>query len=211
MSARMTLRFAMTVTVSVLAMRAAAANASGSTTIPPAPVAPIEPVVDDYYGTKVTDDYRWMESRSPRFVAWMKGENAHARAVLEHVPGRQALFERIHAHTGGGTLVGAVQLAGGRVFYEKRGPTDNSFKLYVRETLSGPERLLVDPDRLASGSGPHYAIDYYQTSHDGRRIAYGVSAGGSENSVIHVLDLATGTHARETIDQIGRASCRERV
>jgi prolyl oligopeptidase len=169
--------------------------------IPPAPVAPVVPVVDDYYGTKVTDDYRWMESRSPRFVAWMKGQDAHARAVLERIPGRDSLFARIHAHTGGGTSIASVQRAGGHVFYEKRGPADNSFKLYVRETPSAPERLLVDPDRYAAPGGPHWAIDYFAPSLDGARIAFGISAGGSENSVIHVLDVTTGHEAAETIDR----------
>ncbi len=169
--------------------------------IPPAPVAAVEPAVDDYYGTKVTDNYRWMEERSPRFVAWMTGQNAHARAVLEQIPGRDALFARIHAHTGGGTTIASVQMAGGRVFYQKRTPAENSFKLYVRETPTAPERLLVDPDKFVTPGGPHYAIDYYSPSLDGRRLAYGVSAGGSENSVIHVLDVAAGKDAAETIDR----------
>ena len=142
-----------------------------------------------------------MESRSPRFVEWVKGQDAHARAVLAQLPGRDALFKRIQAHTGGGTVVTDVQMAGGRVFYEKRDPTDNSFKLYTRETPTAPERLLVDPDRLAREGGPHFAIDYYSPSLDGRRIAYGVSPGGSEDSVIHVLEVATGKEASETIDR----------
>ena len=184
----------------ILSIAALGMGASAST-IPPAPVADVEPVVDDYYGTKVTDNYRWMESRSPRFVDWMKGQDAHARAVIAQLPGRDSLFKRIQAHTGGGTVVTSVQVAGGRVFYEKRGPTDNSFKLYTRETPTAPERLLVDPDRLATAGGPHYAIDYYAPSLDGHRIAYGVSPGGSENSVIHVLEVATGKEAAETIDR----------
>ena len=169
--------------------------------IPPAPVAAVEPVVDDYYGTKVTDNYRWMEERSPRFVEWMTGQNAHARAVLQQIPGRDSLFARIHAHTGGGTSIASVQLAGNRVFYEKRTPLDNSFKLYVREGTGAPEPLLVDPDKLLTDRGPHYAIDYYAPSLDGKRLAYGISAGGSENSVIHVLDVATGKEAAEAIDR----------
>ena len=161
----------------------------------------MEPVVDDYYGTRVTDNYRWMEERSPRFVEWMTGQDTHARAVLNQIPGREALFKRINAHTGGGTTIASVQMAGERVFYEKRSPADNSFKLYVRETLTATERLLVDPDRFATKGGPHYAIDYYSPSLDGARLAYGVSAGGSENSVIHVLEVASGKETADTIDR----------
>jgi prolyl oligopeptidase len=187
--------------VGVATISLGAAARARSATIPPAPVAPVEPVVDDYYGTRVTDNYRWMEERSPRFVEWMTGQDTHARAVLNQIPGREALFKRINAHTGGGTTIASVQMAGERVFYEKRSPADNSFKLYVRETLTATERLLVDPDRFATKGGPHYAIDYYSPSLDGARLAYGVSAGGSENSVIHVLEVASGKETADTIDR----------
>lgn len=163
------------------------------------PVAPREPVVDDYYGTKVADDYRWMEDRrAPRFEKWLRAENAYARAVIDKIPGREKLQARVAAHTGGGAAVAGVRQAGGKVFYMKRLPGEDSYKLYIREGSS--ERLLVDPD-LKATAGTHFAIDYYQPSDDGERIVYGVSPGGSENSVIHILDVATGKEAAESIDR----------
>ena len=63
-------------------------------------------------------------------------------------------------------------------------------KLYVKEGNS-PERLLLDPELLTK-DGVHSSIDYYQPSLDGVLVAYGVSPGGSENSVIHILETATG-------------------
>lgn len=179
-----------------LAGLANAATASGP------PVADVEPVVDDYFGTKVTDPYRWMEDRDgPRFTAWAKAEAEHARGVLDTIPGRDELQKRIAAHTGGGAVISQTRLAGGRVFYQKRNPGENNFRLYVREGIDGPERVLVDPDRIPT-DGPHYAIDYYEASHDGTKLAVGLSPGGSENSVIHVIDVATGAAAvPETIDR----------
>jgi prolyl oligopeptidase len=166
------------------------------------PVAPKEPVVDDYYGTKVTDDYRWMEDRwSPRFKAWLQGQNAYARAVLDRIPGRDRLQARIAAHTGAAAAISGVRQAGGKVFFGKRMPGEDTFKLYVRDHLdAGDQRLLVDPDKAAT-PGHHFALDYYQPSPDGSKIAYAVSPGGSENSVLHVLDVATGQDLPETIDR----------
>ena len=86
------------------------------------------------------------------------------------------------------------------MFYEKREPGQDTFKLYVRDSLDGAERLLVDPDKAAT-AGHHFSIDYYQPSLDGRSIAYGTSPGGSEASVIHILDVASGHEAAETIDR----------
>ncbi|MGB8840035.1 MAG: prolyl oligopeptidase family serine peptidase [Aliidongia sp.] len=165
------------------------------------PTAAVEPVVDDYFGTKITDDYRWMEDRAaPRFVAWAKDENAYARAMLDRIPGREDLQARVAAHTAGGASVTRVRLAQGKVFYLKRVPGENSYKLYVRDRVDGPERILFDPDTIPT-DGPHYAIDYFEPSMDGGRVAFGISPGGSENSVIHILDVTTGRQSPETIDR----------
>ena len=81
-----------------LAGGAAAATASGP------PVAPVEPVTDTYFGTNVTDPYRWMEDRSaPRFVDYLMKQGAYARGALDAIPGRDALQARIAAHTGAGS------------------------------------------------------------------------------------------------------------
>ncbi len=190
----------MRMTTLLSALVALAATSALAQSIPPAPVAPVEPVVDDYFGTKVTDPYRWMEDRTaPRFVAWARAEDDHARGVLNTIPGRERLLQRVAAHTGGGVLVGSVKLAGGMAFYGRRNPGENSVKLYVRDA-KGVERLLVDPDAVPT-TGPHYALDYYAPSPDGRRVAYGISPGGSENSVIHIIDVATGKASGERIDR----------
>ena len=165
------------------------------------PVAPREPVVDDYFGTKVTDDYRWMEDRhASSFEQWCRAESRYARSVLDRIPGRDSLQRRIAAHTGGGTTAVQVHQAGGRVFYLKLEPGQDTFKLFVRDGMNGAEILLVDPDRGAS-SGHHFAIDYFEPSPDGSRIAYGISPGGSEKSVIHILDVATRHEWPEVIDR----------
>src|ERR1043166_2645046 len=121
------------------------------------PVAPRAPVVDDYFGTKVTDDYRWMEDRhAPAFAKWCREEGRHARSVLDRIPGRDSLQHRIAAHTGGGTTAFQVHQAGGRVFYLKLEPGQDTYKLYVRDGADGAENLLVDPDRGAT-PGHHFA------------------------------------------------------
>lgn len=165
------------------------------------PVAPRVPVVDDYYGTKVTDDYRWMEDRhAPKFEQWCRAQGQYARAVLDRIPGRDALQTRIAAHTGGGTVATQMHQAGGKLFYLKLEPGQDNFKLYVRDGIDGTESLLVDPDQDAS-PGHHFAIDYFEPSPDGSRVAYGISPGGSEKSVIHIMDVALRRDSPEAIDR----------
>src|SRR5580700_468800 len=98
------------------------------------PVAPVRPVSDHYFGTTVVDPYRWMEDRSsPEFISYMMAQGAYARAVLDRIPGRVKLEERVAAHTGGGVIISSVQTAGGRIFFLRRTPRENTFKLFVRE------------------------------------------------------------------------------
>jgi prolyl oligopeptidase len=165
------------------------------------PVAPAVPVTDTYFGVEVVDPYRWMEqAENAELEAWMKAQNAHTRALLDRLPGRKALLDRINALSEAGTLVYQVTRAGDRYFYMKQAPGDENGKLCVRDGLHGRERVLLDPAKITA-KGPHYAIDYFVPSLDGRYVAYAVSPGGSEESVLHVLESATGKALGESIDR----------
>jgi prolyl oligopeptidase len=183
------------------ALMCAAMAAASTDSPPPLPVAPVRPVIDDYFGVKVVDNYRWMEDRhAPEFLAWAKAENAHTRAVLAAIPNRDSLLKRIEALDAGGTLVRDVQITPQNIVYEKRGPDDIVYKLYVRDRLGASEKLLLDPNAKAP-AGKHFAIDYLRLSPDGRLIIVGVSEGGSEQSVIRVIDASTGQAMPERIDR----------
>ena len=165
------------------------------------PVAPVRPVTDTYFGTTLTDPYRWMEKLDdPEVKTWFKEQADYARGALDKIPGRDTLAAQIKALDAAGTSVGEVQSAGNRYFYTKTRPKDNTPKLYVRDSLQGAERLLFDPETLGK-AGVHYALDYYAPSLDGKYVAYGISPGGSEQSVLHILNVDTGQESKETIDR----------
>ena len=171
------------------------------------PKTPAREVTDEYFGVKVVDPYRWLEGTSDAEVfAWMKAQNDFTRAVLARVPGREELLTRIKALDNAGTVVSGLQVWGGHYFYYKTEPGSDNRKLYTRDTLSSPERLLVDPEKMTTADGKHYSIDYFQPSIDGKYVAYGVSPGGSEDSVLHVLEGATGKVLTDSIDRAEFAS-----
>ncbi|HUN86167.1 MAG TPA: prolyl oligopeptidase family serine peptidase [Terracidiphilus sp.] len=168
------------------------------------PVAPIHPVTTDYYGTKLTDPYRYMENlKDPEVEAWFKGQNAYTRGVLAKIPGRDALLARIRElDRSTPAKVSNVNIVpGGRYFYEKMLASEIVPRLYVRDGLDGTERVLLDPSKYPAPAGSHNAISYYSPSLDGKMVAVGVSAGGSENAIIHILDVGTGKELPETIDR----------
>jgi prolyl oligopeptidase len=173
------------------------------------PATPVREVTDDYFGTKVTDPYRWFENtKDPEVVAWMKAQNDYSRAVLASIPGRDQLLDRIKALDNAGSVVSSLQVWGGRYFYFKTEPGSDNRKLYQRDNVNAAERLLVDPEKLTTADGKHSSIDYFQPSLDGKYVAYGISLGGSEDSVLHVVESATGRALSDVIDraQFGQPS-----
>src|ERR1700739_1837849 len=82
------------------------------------PSTPVHEVTEDYFGTKVTDPYRWLESTGdPGGVTWMKGQNDYTRALLNSIPGRSQLLDRIKSLDNAGSVVSALQVWGGHYFY----------------------------------------------------------------------------------------------
>ena len=79
------------------------------------PVAEVKPVVDDYFGNKVTDPYRWFEDdKNPAFVKWLKGQADYTESVLANIPGREKLRARVQALSDSTTALPVVQVAAGR-------------------------------------------------------------------------------------------------
>jgi len=189
----------------LLAVTACAPVAWGdSMTVPGPPVAPVTNATDTYFGVTVGDPYRYMENLSdPAVAAWMKAQNDYTHSILDRIPGRKKLFARIkELDDAVAARVGDVsRLPHGLYFYLKRLPQDNTPKLYMRRGLTGKETLLVDPENFTRATGKPYAISYYDPSLDGKYVAYGISAAGSEDAVIHVIDTATGGEVDKPIDR----------
>jgi prolyl oligopeptidase len=177
------------------------AAADGKPAIAPPPATATHAVTDDYFGAKIVDPYRWLEDlKSPEVSAWMKAQNDYTRAVLDRIPSRDRLHARIAELDNTGVRVFGLQSFGGRLFYQKQMPGDDNHRLYVRDAATGTERLLINPELLTE-NGVHYSIDYFQASPDGKLVAVGISPGGSENSVLRILEADTGRDLGERIDR----------
>lgn len=167
------------------------------------PATPQRPVNDTYHGTTVVDPYRWMEDmKSPEFQAWMRAQTALATEVLGQLPGRAALRERLGQLSDAGEFTADYQVVADQLFYLKRTPGQDQARLWLRQGLDGAERELLDPNNLPGEPGKH-AIDWYSAAPNGKLLALGLSRGGSENSVLRVLDVSSGKFLSEAIDRTG--------
>ena len=159
------------------------------------PAAPSQPVTEVLHGVSVADPYRNLENvKSPATQAWLKAQGEYSAEQLARIAGRDEIAQRIEAlaKASGDVVRSVMRMPGDRIYYMKRKAGTSQLKLMMREGLNGPERVLVDPEQLAKASGVPHAINYFMPSWDGKTLAYGISAGGSENASLHLLDIASG-------------------
>jgi len=173
---------------------------SSTVKVPDAPpAAPIKPILDIIHGTKVVDNYRWLEDgNSPETQKWVAEEMSYTRAILDPLPGRDSIHKRLTELLSIGSIT-APFLAGKHYFYTKREGMQNQPVLYVRDGLNGPDRVLVDANQLAADGT--IALDWFQPSDNGKYVAYGTSPSGSEMSTLHVIETKTGTALPDTIER----------
>ncbi len=198
--------------LSVLALIAASTVAVTSFTAPalaaPAatpPVAEVRNVPTTLHGTVVNDPYHWMEDvKSPQTQTWLKAQGAVTRQVLDRIDGREAIAARLAelSKAQGDAIRGIVQMPGERTYYLKRPAGERQFKLMLRVGLTGAERLLVDPEVAAKKTGVPHAINYFMPSWDGKTLAYGMSAGGSEDASLYLMDIASGQAVGKPVSRV---------
>lgn len=178
---------------SVLTVSASAKNAP--------PKAEKREVKNVYFGQTIKDSYRWLENlKDDETQKWIKAQADYARAYLDKLPLRDDILKELEKMSDLGTRVNGIQRRGNLYFYNRRGTDENDYSIYVREGLSGKERLLVNPDKIVS-DGKRRSIGGFSLSQDGRYLSYISSIGGSENGELRVIESATGKEVGEPIDR----------
>jgi prolyl oligopeptidase len=158
--------------------------------------------VDEQFGVKVADPYRWLENdvRTDKEVAaWVASENAVTNAYLATLPGRDIFKARIKQLLDYERF-GVPVKKGGHYFYSRNSGLQNQAALYVRDTLRGEGRLLIDPNAWAKDGAT--ALAEWAPSDDGKKLAYAIQDGGTDWRTVKVLDVATGTVAADTIEWV---------
>ena len=186
-------------TVSLAALFLLGNSMSAQDVTPKPPATRMDNVVDMLHGVKIVDPYRWLEDgNSDEVKAWVEEQNKHTQMILGKVPGREALRKRLSTLLETGSL-GTPAPVKGRYFFTKREGDQNQPILYVREGVKGKERVLLDPNLLAKDGT--IALDWWFPSRDGSLLAYGISKDGSEQSILHIRDVATGQDLPDVIER----------
>ncbi|PYX32708.1 MAG: S9 family peptidase [Acidobacteria bacterium] len=176
---------------------------SGKSTASP-PVTAVKPIEETLHGTKIVDNYRWLEDgKTPETQKWVEEEMAYTRTVLDPLPGRASIHKRLTELLSIGSIT-PPQIGGKYYFYTRREGMQNQPVLYVREGGDGKDRVLVDANALAADGT--IALDWYEPSEHGKYLAYGTSPSGSEMSTLHIVETKTGNLLPDTIERTRAAS-----
>ncbi|HJY74540.1 MAG TPA: S9 family peptidase, partial [Streptosporangiaceae bacterium] len=155
-------------------------------------------LTEDIFGHQVADPYRWMEDAdSAERADWLQAEAALFAAERAHWPGRDILAERVRDLLNVG-VVGTPAWRGDRSFFTKREPGQEHAVLCT-QVAGGPVEVLVDP--MAIDPSGLTTLDAWQPDKEGRLLAYQLSEGGDEESLLRVLDVETGSVVDGPIDR----------
>ena len=172
--------------------------------MPTYPETQSQDVIEFLHGEAIADPYRWLEDgEAPETRLWTDRQNELTESYLAAVPARKEIRRRLGELLSIGVL-GTPTPVRGRYFYLRREGRQNQPVLYWRHGLDGADRIAVDPNALNEAGTT--ALDWYYPSDDGLLLAYGLSENGSEESVLHLLDLETGRHLPDRIPHMRSAA-----
>ncbi len=162
--------------------------------LPEPPAANKIAVADNYFGTKITDDYRWLEdSHSEETRAFIEAENSYTNHYIQQAKIRPQILDDLDALENVSRWSLPVE-RNGSYFFRKRIAGENQLSIYVRHGWTGKDERLIDPAQLSRD--PNMSVTLSDVSRDGSMIAYGVRSGGADETVIHVFDL----NAKKTLE-----------
>jgi prolyl oligopeptidase len=167
------------------------------------PTTKAEPVEETLHGVAIADRYRWLEGDNsdpadqgkvtPDVAGWTDAQNSYTRSVLDNLPGRKALEERLRPLMEVGAVTRPIVRAN-RYFFSKREGNQNQPVVYWREGYKSESKVLIDPARLDESGLT--TVEWFSPSKDGRLLAYGTYRAGDEITTLHLLDV----DASKTLD-----------
>lgn len=155
--------------------------------LPAPPPADPSPVVDNYFGTKVPDNYRWLEdAKSEETRAFIDAENAYTSRYLKQARIRPQVVDDLESLEQVDSWSLPMERAD-NYYFQKRLAGEGQASIYIRRGWTGKDERLIDPAVLSRD--PDTSIRIADVSRDGSLIAYEVRAGGADESTVRVFDI----------------------
>ena len=153
--------------------------------------------MDEYFGVKVADPYRWLEDDlADDTKDWVKRQNEVTNAYLSKIPFRQDIQKRL-SELWNYEKVSAPFKEGDYIYFYKNDGLQNQSILYRKKGENGTPEVFLDPNRFSSdGTTSLAGIEFTK---DGSMCAYQISEGGSDWRKVIVVDARTRQKIGDTL------------
>ena len=146
--------------------------------------------VDNYFGTAVSDPYRWLEDDfSDETANWVKAQNDVTNNYLAKISYRDKMKNRLQEIMNY-PKESAPSKKGNRYFFYRNDGLQNQSVLYYKNSLDGEAIELLDPNKLSDDGT--VALSNLGISDDGNYLGYAISRNGSDWEEIFVKNIETG-------------------
>jgi prolyl oligopeptidase len=153
---------------------------------------------DDYFGTTIKDEYRWLENdTSAATAAWVKAQNKVTNSYLDNIPFRKSVKESLTKMWNYTRFSGAFKKGEYYYYYQNDG-LQNQAVLYRQKGLTSKPNVFLDPNKLSKDGT--VALGDVSFSKSAKYVAYSTSASGSDWQEYTILDAATGKVLSDKIE-----------
>lgn len=162
--------------------------------LPEYPVAPSQPVTENYFGTTIRDDFRNLEDLDDSLVQeWFRAEATYGERILMNITGREELIEKMKSYDRrkSHVVTNISVTKDDQYFFLKRKASEDVPRLIYRKTFHSDDELLYDPKDFKSDEGNTYVINYINPNWDGSYVAVALTHSGSEISEMIIIDMKT--------------------
>ena len=155
--------------------------------------------VDKYFGTKVIDNYRWLENdNAVETKNWVDKQNETTFSYLENIPFRNQIKNRLE-QLWDYDKVSAPFKEGYYTYFYKNSGLQNQYVVY-RKKKGYEEEVFLDPNTFAKDGTTSLAGLNFSKS--GKLLAYSISEGGSDWRKIIVMDAIDKKIIEDTLVDI---------
>ncbi len=159
-------------------------------TLPTPPPIDTNPVTDNYSGTRVVDNYRWLEdAKSTATRDFIDAENAYTNRYMKQARIRQQVVDDL-TDLENVSAADRPRQRGENYFFRKRLAGEQQYSIYMRIGWTGKDKRLVDPAQLSTDT--NLSVHIEDVSRDGKLLIYSVQEGGADDTSLHVLNVVTG-------------------
>lgn len=153
--------------------------------------------VTNYFGTEISDPYRWLEDdRSEETESWVKDQNQVTFGYLESIPYRKELENRLSA-LWNYEKIGAPWKEGDYIYFSKNDGLQDQSVIYRKKGENGTPEIFLDPNKFSEDGTT--SLGGLSFSEDGKTLAYSISEGGSDWRKIIIMDAESREIVEDTL------------